>query len=116
MTETPSAPPAPQFRMRRVHFADLFATMQGFATPANAALDAAILAEIKAGKKPEDAIRDVSHLEAIARWCHENVEDAARIVLCAVYLANGHFPVQEQAETEAAAAEPPAAAAEPTGS
>lgn len=112
MTETPSAPPAPQFRLRRVHFADLFATMQGCATPANAALDAAILAEINTGKKPEEAIRDVSHLEAVARWCHANVEDAARIVLCAVYLANGHFPVQEAAEAPAPAEPVPT---EPTG-
>lgn len=100
--------------MRRVHFADLFATMQNFATPANAALDAAILAAISAGKPATEAVRDVSHLETIARWCQENPEDAARVVLCAVYLANGHFPVQEQVETGEAA--PPAAAVENDGS
>jgi hypothetical protein len=81
-------------------------------------LDAAIRERVAAGAQPTDAVRDVPHLETIAAWCGAHQDDAARIVLCAVYLANGHFPAQEAAE-QAAPPEPvpaPVATAEPDGS
>jgi hypothetical protein len=66
-----------------------------------------------AGADPKAATREVSHFGVRREWCRANPDAAARIALCAAYLAegSGKFLVQqEQGEDAPAAAEDPAPA------
>jgi hypothetical protein len=135
MTETP--PPLPQpdqaalepgFRPVRAGFHELLHTLVAYSAPAGQHLDAVISRRATdAGLNAHDAVRDTPHFDAVTDWCREHPSDAARVVLCAIYLANSRFAVQEQLPPEEldptpvldqATAEAPvaAAAAEPDGS
>lgn len=118
MTETPPtlptpaaepAPPADQhFRMVRAGLPQLLGTLVAYAALPTQHLDDAIRSHHEhTGATPNDSVRDVPHFDTIEDWCREHPSDAARVVLCAVYLASGRFAVQDHAE-------PPAPAPNPT--
>ena len=46
------------------------------------------------------AVREVGHHGVMIDWCRENAEAAATLVLCAVYLSQGRFVVQEAVPVE----------------
>lgn len=113
MTENPPkaapAPETPQFHLVPANPANLLHTMVAYAAPATQCLNEAFRAKIEAGAAPNDALRDTPHYDTIRDWCEQHPGDAARIVLCAVYLASGRFVVQEEVQP-AAEAQPPEAA------
>jgi hypothetical protein len=123
----PAQSPALQFRLVRASFPELLHTLVTYTAPAGQHLDAVISKRATdAGLNAHDAVRDTPHFDAVTDWCREHPSDAARVVLCAIYLANGRFAVQEQMPPEEldptpvldqAATEAPAAtaAAEPDG-
>jgi hypothetical protein len=90
---------APRTKLLRVNMPQLLATLVNYTAPANIALNVAF-EEHRDAHPSGDAIADVLHFQAVEQWCHENPSDAARIVLCAVYLANGRFVAQEQMPPE----------------
>lgn len=101
MTETPPTPPAPQFRLIRAGLPDLMGTLLTYAAPATQHLDEAIRRRVEASQTaPNDAVRDTPHFDTIEEWCRQHTADAARVVLCAVYLASGRFAVQDMLAPE----------------
>jgi hypothetical protein len=101
MTETPPTPPAPQFRLIRAGLPDLMGTLLTYAAPATQHLDEAIRRRVEATQTaPNDAVRDTPHFDMIEEWCKQHPADAARVVLCAVYLASGRFAVQDMLAPE----------------
>lgn len=110
MTETPptpsaaaTTPPAPQFRLIRAGLPELLGTLISYAAPATQHLDEAIRKRVEAMQTaPNDAVRDTPHFDTIEEWCKQHPADAARVVLCAVYLASGRFAVQDMLAPEPA--------------
>lgn len=106
-----TAPPPERFRLVRASLPNLLATLQSYTSPASQHLDAAFhtFAEGHKGASNDVALRTVPHFETLREWCAANPDDAARIVLCAVYLANGRYVAQEElAPPEPAPAPEPA--------
>lgn len=107
MTETPPTPPAPQFRLIRAGLPDLMGTLLNYAAPATQHLDEAIRKRVEAAQlTPNDAVRDTPHFDTIEEWCKQHPTEAARVVLCAVYLASGRFAVQDVLAPEEPAPNP----------
>lgn len=111
MTETqatspePTPTPAPSGpKIIRAGLPDLLATLLLYSQPAVLALEQAFRdhADKNPGSKP---VVEVVHFDAVCAWCRQNAELAARIVLAAVYLANGSFLVQLPPEPEAGPAD-----------
>ncbi|MFY9341221.1 MAG: hypothetical protein WAT39_01945 [Planctomycetota bacterium] len=84
-----------RFRMIRTSLPDLLATMRHYAGPANQVLDTAIKATADQ-QGQEHAVRRTPHYDVLRAWCAEHPDEAARIVLCAIYIANGRYVAQEE--------------------
>jgi hypothetical protein len=96
MTETPPILPAPRLRLIRASLPDLMGTVLTYVAAAIQHLDDAIRRRVEATQAaPNDAVRDTPHFDTIEEWCKQYPADAARVVLCAVYLASGRFAVQD---------------------
>jgi hypothetical protein len=105
------AQPAPRFQMVHVNMPNLLHTLLLAAMPAGKHLDEAI--KLVAHTRPADeAVAAVGHYDVIRQWCAANPDEAAHVVLCAVYMANGRFVAQEELQPPEPAA-PPAADAAP---
>jgi hypothetical protein len=94
----PETPQAPQFRMLRANLPNLLATLYGYTSPAAAALDEKFAQHRETHPSSTNPVAEVPHFDAIRDWCAANPSDAARIVLCAVYLVSGRHVVQEQVD------------------
>lgn len=99
MTDSPETATEKPPVLKRIPLPDLLASQLAYTKPAFDVLETAIKAKADEGD-PENAARDTVHFETIAAWCEENPRDAARIVLCSIYLGNGQFVVQGAAQPE----------------
>lgn len=96
-----SEPVAKSYRLVRADLPSLLMTMHGYTSPANAYLDHRITMAKEQSlveMAPQEAVRTTPHFEAIKEWTRANPDEAAKIVLCSVYLSNGRYVAQEEVE------------------
>jgi hypothetical protein len=122
MQATPASPattPTPTLQLRQSSLVELISSLQQFAEPACKFLDGVLRDHASKATTPEaDAVRaaaqQVPHFETLVGWVEKNREQAACVVLAAVYLSTGRYVVQELVEPAAQPAAPPASEPAPT--
>lgn len=106
-----AAAPKPKPKLQRANLPNLIATQLSYTGPAIDHLEQAFQRHLQEhpGSNP---VVEVQHYDQVCEWCRANPEQAARIVMASIYLANGSFMVQVPAPDAADEAAPEVAAAQ----
>lgn len=118
-TAEPSAPaaaPKPKPKLQRANLPNLIATQMAYTAPALEHLEQVFQKHLQQhpGSNP---VAEVVHYDHVCDWCRQNPEQAARIVMASIYMANGSFMVQvppPEAEPEPDAPAPESSASAPS--
>lgn len=110
----PAAAPKPKPKLQRANLPNLIATQLSYTGPAIEHLEQAFQQHLQ--KHPgSNPVAELVHYDHVCDWCRQNPEQAARIVMASIYMANGSFMVQvppPEAETDAGDTVPEAPAAQ----